>query len=1822
MAHRFIIDSSPMGKGSPLTPDRRRGNNFSQYEDGLTSSPLGAPPSAAADFGSSMPPAFDSPRPSNFGIGTTSSTGGGLFGQPRSQHAPLGRANRGRPSGLGRQLRANGNDKEDDFSDGLDDDEELPPVRGSLFRSTPQTTRAPQRKDDMEAEVERYIDEEMEEELSADASETGDIFLNMRHDDRAYGQPVIGEESDLMMLQTPAATARVRKEAESIFSQSTRFRPRNHELQFGTIAKDIYTYQEPARITESPDLILKTENLVCQLYNDGVGAHEDPERLENSLANITYRLIQLWTEYTDELPPPEGEDLATIGPPEGADPFEKAAYVAHLILRMHHARFDTKTEDDKVPPLPEILFDWLQSSHNLFPNQVREISRYKPSPACHSLYWQTLRNALLRGDVTGAQQLLRNAGWEHVRRGPLGGPTYTGKALENVRRFAEATCEMLDQCPAARNDWEILDSSWTLFRVQARGSLDRLTLFAEGKDTSLLDSLNDGVDTSMSAMAKKASSQIPWDIYENLQTVYDIVLGQTEAILETAQDWCEATVALLGWWDEGVQRPKSLVQSQFGVSPGSFTDSEDYFDRLVTVFNIVIQSGLTPNTMNPVEVALASAFEGNVHAVVGCLRTWSLPVACSVAEIASLGKWLPPPESAKPLPADSLDIDDLMLLGVGQPTTDDVEGIKDTTLVIYARELAGIEHLSPQRDGWEMAIQVLGRMDVPEKSEETVGELLRDLLATLDENSSTTVDKMWRLLSDLGMMNYAEETAETFAEILAKESHRYGEALWYFALSHRTDRVREVLNLLMSYSLVQSTVYPAEQDLDKDLKGLLRNRSETLEDKAKIDLEAAQVLGRMLSGYATLRKFYEIRDEIGNIEETSPSRALAMRKQAAFALVAVVSSSGDNIRGGLYDETRDAVVSEDFLLALLGETTVFINQSPSVISLEQLDILLKAIEDIQAVGTGVYSTCEEFFNLVLASAHGLKGSTPSDLIKSTGSLSGSSTYMMSGSSLLASHMQKSIVGGRGGKVNRGWDWRKGWLANTKGEDVIRKLRLGLAKDLASLWLDDADGSLPPTYEKLFNRYTEVRRVLGKQRLTLAEKILYSHLDSVEESLLTNTDNGRSIRGKANLLLKPDRVNMQDASAQMALLQFMSCNLAKPAIPASIHCDHLIVGAKGAENDLSTGIQANKEIFDFLESAARKYGMDFWPPGAGIIHQTVLENYALPGLMMLGTDSHSPNAGGLCTVTIGVGGADAVEALVGAPWELKAPKVLGVQLTGSLNNWVAPKDVILKLAGELTVRGGTGSIIEYFGPGVDTLSATGMATICNMGAEVGATTSIFPYTEASARYLESTRRGQAVENIKALQGFPGNGASEDARFQFKADEGAEYDQLITINLSELEPHVNGPFTPDLATPLSKFKNVVKEQQWPEKLSAGLIGSCTNSSYEDMTRVESLLKEAADAGLKPAADFYITPGSEQIRATLERDGTLKTFEAAGGVLLSNACGPCIGQWQRQDGVTKGTSNAILTSYNRNFRGRNDGNPETMNFLASPEIVTAMAFAGSTTFNPMTDTIKTPSGKDFKFSPPHGLEGPQTPFSAGVASLGVLSQQPDPSIQVAVSPSSDRLAFLEPFAPFPEHDLSGLRVLVKVTGKCTTDTISAAGPWLKYKGHLPNISTNTLNTATNAETGEVNAAYDLDGSKHTIPELGQRWRERGQEWLVVAEHNYGEGSAREHAALQPRYLGARVVLTKSFARIHETNLKKQGVVPLTFENEADYDRIGAGDEVSTVGLYEMLRNKGKGDVQLKVKKASGEEVLIPTKHAISKDQAGFILAGSALNLLSKRA
>ncbi|KAJ9661839.1 aconitate hydratase [Coniosporium apollinis] len=759
-------------------------------------------------------------------------------------------------------------------------------------------------------------------------------------------------------------------------------------------------------------------------------------------------------------------------------------------------------------------------------------------------------------------------------------------------------------------------------------------------------------------------------------------------------------------------------------------------------------------------------------------------------------------------------------------------------------------------------------------------------------------------------------------------------------------------------------------------------------------------------------------------------------------------------------------------------------------------------------------------------------------------------------------------------------------------------------------------SRTPPYPKLLSKLSEVRHILDKRPLTLAEKILYSHLDRPAESLLTNTQNGASIRGQANLKLKPDRVAMQDASAQMALLQFMTCGLPTTAVPASIHCDHMIVGEKGADTDLPASIKGNKEVYDFLESAAKKYGIEFWPPGAGIIHQTVLENYSAPGLMMLGTDSHTPNAGGLGAIAIGVGGADAVDALVDAPWELKAPRILGVRLEGELSGWASPKDVILDLAGRLTVRGGTGFIIEYFGPGVETLSCTGMATICNMGAEVGATTSIFPFSSGHIPYLEATHRASIAAAAGTIASAP------EARNLLRADSNAEYDQVITINLSELEPHINGPFTPDLSTPLSKFSNMVEVNSWPKTFGAGLIGSCTNSSYQDMTRAEDLVKQASAAGLKPKADFFISPGSEQIRATLERDSTLNTLSSAGGMVLANACGPCIGQWKRTDDVKKGDTNAIFTSYNRNFPARNDGNRATMNFLASPELVTALSYAGSTTFNPMTDTLSTPSGEPFRFSPPRGEELPSAGFAQGNPAFLPTTGKADPTVEVKIDPHSSRLAVLEPFAPFPHSELSGLRILYKVKGQCTTDTISAAGPWLKYKGHLPNISENTLIGAVNAATGETNTAYDVDGSSTTIPELAKRWKGQGREWVMVAEHNYGEGSAREHAALQPRYLGGRVILAKSFARIHETNLKKQGVVPLTFAKEADYDLLDACDEVSTEGLLDVLRSGGKGQVRLRVKKRDGKEVVVETKHTLSEDQCGFIMAGSALNLLARKA
>jgi aconitate hydratase len=694
-----------------------------------------------------------------------------------------------------------------------------------------------------------------------------------------------------------------------------------------------------------------------------------------------------------------------------------------------------------------------------------------------------------------------------------------------------------------------------------------------------------------------------------------------------------------------------------------------------------------------------------------------------------------------------------------------------------------------------------------------------------------------------------------------------------------------------------------------------------------------------------------------------------------------------------------------------------------------------------------------------------------------------------------------------------------------------------------------------------------------------------------------------VRGETYLNLRPDRVAMQDATAQMAVLQFISSGLPRTLVPSTIHCDHLIVARDGSKADTDRAKDVNREVYDFLASAGAKYGIGFWKPGSGIIHQILLENYAFPGGLMIGSDSHTPNAGGLGMVAIGVGGADVVDVMAGLPWELKAPKVIGVRLTGQMSGWTSPKDVILNVAGKLTVSGGTGAIIEYFGPGVDSFSATGQGTICNMGAEIGATTSIFPYNPRMAAYLKATKRADIA---KLADGFAVN---------LKADEGAEYDQVIEINLSTLEPHVNGPFTPDLATPLSQFAAAVKKNNWPDKLEVGLIGSCTNSSYEDMSRSASIAKQATAKGVKAKSLFTITPGSEQVRATIARDGQMAALEAVGGQVLANACGPCIGQWDRHD-VKAGTKNSIITSYNRNFTARNDSNPNTHAFVASPDIVTALVLAGRLSFNPLVDELTAADGSKFKLAPPKGDELPARGFDAGEDTFQKAPADGS-KVKVAVDPKSDRLQLLEPFKPWDGSDLVSLPVLIKVKGKCTTDHISAAGPWLKYRGHLQNISNNMLIGAINAENGKANEVQNQKTGKWgTVPATAQAYRDAGHGWVVVGDSNYGEGSSREHAALEPRFLGGRAIIVRSFARIHETNLKKQGVLPLTFAAPADYDRISGTDSISLLNLSASLQ-PGK-QVTARVTKADGTSFEIKLKHTLNANQLEWIRAGSALNAM----
>ena len=740
------------------------------------------------------------------------------------------------------------------------------------------------------------------------------------------------------------------------------------------------------------------------------------------------------------------------------------------------------------------------------------------------------------------------------------------------------------------------------------------------------------------------------------------------------------------------------------------------------------------------------------------------------------------------------------------------------------------------------------------------------------------------------------------------------------------------------------------------------------------------------------------------------------------------------------------------------------------------------------------------------------------------------------------------------------------------------------------------------YDNLGDKLEIARKVVGKP-LTLTEKILYAHLWD-KGAVQTYK------RGIDYVDFAPDRVAMQDATAQMALLQFMQAGRPQVAVPSTVHCDHLIQAEVGADKDLATAKIQNKEVYDFLSSVSNKYGLGFWKPGAGIIHQVVLENYAFPGGMMIGTDSHTPNAGGLGMIAIGVGGADACDVMAGLAWELKFPKLIGVKLTGKLSGWTSAKDVILKVAGILTVKGGTGAIVEYFGEGARSLSATGKGTICNMGAEIGATTSIFGYDEKSEAYLRVTDRADIADLANQVK------AHLTGDDEVYSNPELYFDQLIEIDLSTLEPHINGPFTPDLAWPISKFAAAVKENGWPEKLEVGLIGSCTNSSYEDISRAASLAQQAVDKHLTAKSEFTITPGSEQVRFTVDRDGFLNTFDKMGGVVLANACGPCIGQWARH-GAEKQERNSIITSFNRNFAKRADGNPNTHSFVASPEVVTAMAIAGNLTFNPLTDTLTNNKGEQVKLDEPTGWELPALGFA--VEDAGYQAPAEDGSaVSVIVDPKSARLQLLEPFKEWEGTDLKGLRLLIKAKGKCTTDHISMAGPWLKFRGHLDNISNNMLIGAINFVNDKAESVKNqLTGEYGSVPATQRAYKAAGIGTVVVGDENYGEGSSREHAAMEPRFLGVRAIIVKSFARIHETNLKKQGMLGLTFVNPLDYDKVQEDDVIDIVGLNDFTPGK---PLSVVLHHADGLTESFDVNHTYNEQQIKWFQAGAALNIIRK--
>ncbi|CAJ2502746.1 Uu.00g101400.m01.CDS01 [Anthostomella pinea] len=1082
--------------GSPSTPDRnaRKGSTAFGYSvDHPSTTPAGPPPPSSA--GSFTPAGDPSPSFLQSSIGAmTGKPKAPNFGRPnlrtsgkstsKGSNAPLGRSIRGsgarQPSSLSREYHAEDEEEEDEEDD-------MPVNRAGTFTMPYDDTTEGEdteidNQDAAEDEYEDEYEEEQDHEAEVEAMMQDEIEYDVEEDllrelagEETCPEPFGDGDEDLMMLATPAADARIRREADDLFrasSMRSTAAPKR-EFKYATLAKDLYGQGDFAEVLEPDHVILQTEAVVARLYDEGVGSEDDEERLDNTLSQACVRLVNnIWTPHTDSLPKAHEEHAAKVGPSSHAPTFEKAMFLANLILRIHHTPpLRDAFGGSRDLALPAVLFQWQADEHNIDGDQMGIISRHPPAPATHALFWQAVFNALIRGNVGGSAKLLRNAGWEAVKKSPRGESSYSGQALANIRRVIEDLCQVMEICPSvASKSWDIHSSDWTLFRLKAKAAKEALISFSEGKDRSQMaltrskesdfgDSSNSR--PSLAGLARKAESQIPWEIYENLQSLYAILIGEPDAILAAAQDWCEATIGLFGWWDDGHnKRDGALSHSRSLRITNQPTGSKDFFERMALSLQTVTESDFHFDTSDPVEVGVACAFEGNVEGVIGFLRLWSLPVASTVAEIASLGRWLPAPEPQNLISMSEFDKEDLDLLGINQSSApDEKDGIKDTTLIHYAQSLRSRKHISgttlrgkADKEGWELAVQVVGRMDSPERSEQMVQDLLQNVLKTLNEDSRDTADKIWRLLNELGMINFAEDTAETFGDILARDTFRFGETLWYYALAHRPGKVRDVLNTLMSISLVESTTYPPDRELDDSLRGLLKERTTTLEQFAKQDLEAAELLGKMLSGYATLRNFYELRDGDGKSNQRSVSR----RQQAATALTAVIASADDNIRGGLYDDTRDAVVSEDFLLALLGEASVFVGQSPPVVSLEQIDTLLKATEDIQTVGSRVYAAADEFFKLVLASGQG-KGSTPASLLgQSTSSLGGS--FMMTGSSMIASQLHQSVVksGMIKGNVKRAWDWRAKLFAGSSSADVLKQIRLGLTRDLANLWLEQAD----------------------------------------------------------------------------------------------------------------------------------------------------------------------------------------------------------------------------------------------------------------------------------------------------------------------------------------------------------------------------------------------------------------------------------------------------------------------------------------------------------------------------------------------------------------------------------------------------------------------------------------------------------------------------------------------------------------------------------------------------------------------------------------------